>query len=138
MGTKLDQIKNHFRENKKVYISIGIGLVGGLTIAGITSAIVRSNILQRGMREEGLQRGPFNAASFVFSNKQTISVTTVLDRDGRGHPGWPVRNLETKQIFFSQGEAARAFDVSESVLSGHLKGKIPDVYGLHFERVSLG
>ena len=35
-------------------------------------------------------------------------------------------------------EAAQAFDIPESVLSGHLKGKFPDVDGLHFERVSLG
>ena len=91
------------------------------------------------MREAVDARGASgNTASFVFKNNQTINVTGVLDREGRGHPGWPVRNLETKHVFLSQKAAAEAFDIPATVLSGHLNGKFDNVDGLHFERVSLG
>lgn len=122
-------MKDHFKRNKDIYLFLGI--------AGITYYMMRSNIAQRGMSESGPQRGPANTASLIFRNKQVIKITNVLDREGRGHPGWPVRNLETKHIFFSQKQAAAAFDLNENVLSGHLNGKFPDANGLHFERVNL-
>jgi hypothetical protein len=134
MNDKIQSVKDHISRNKTIYISTGISIA----IAGITCAIMRSNIA-RGVMDGSDARGvSANIASHNFLNKSTINVTTVLDREGSGHPGWPVRNLETKQIFFSQKEASNYFDVPESVLSGHLKGKFPDVDGLHFERVSLG
>lgn len=127
-------IKTHIKKNKTAYIASAVTAV---VIAGITYTIMRSNIAQ-GEMGNGIARGEItNTASFSFRNKQTINVTTVLDREGRGHPGWPVRNLETKKIFFSQREAALAFDIPENVLSGHINGKFPDVDGLHFERVNL-
>jgi hypothetical protein len=100
---------------------------------------MRRNIARGVMGESGPQRGPANTASFsfMFKSPQKINITTVLDREGRGHPGWPVRNLETKNIFFSQKQAAEAFNIPQNVLSGHLKGKFSDVDGLHFERVNL-
>jgi len=127
-------VKAHVKRHQVAY-SVGAVIV----VAGITYYIVRSSIAQRGIRE-GLnaQRGLTNTASyFSFGNKQTINITTVLDREGRGHPGWPVRNLEFKKVFFSQREAANTFDISEGILSLHLQGKLPDAGGLHFERVNL-
>lgn len=133
MNEKIEQAKEHVRRNATIYITVG----GCLLSAGITYVVMRSNAA-RGVASEGNARGGLtNAASFNFRNKQTINVTTVLDREGRGHPGWPVRNIETKRIFFSQKEAAEVFGIPENVLSGHLNGKFPDVDGLHFERVSL-
>jgi hypothetical protein len=123
------QIKSHFERNKNTYIIIGI--------AGITYLIMRRNIAQGVMGGADAQGGSANTASFIFRNKQTIKISNVLARDGRGHPGWPVQNIETKQVFFSQKDAASAFDIPEGLLSGHLKGKFPDVDGLHFERVNL-
>lgn len=126
-------IRAHIERHRKFYY------VGSLAaVAGITYAITRSTIARGGMGE-GLNAhgGLTNTASFIFRNKQTLNVTTVLDRESRGHPGWPVRNLETKKLFFSQREAANAFDIPEGRLSGHIKGLYPDVDGLHFERVNL-
>jgi hypothetical protein len=130
---RYEKIKQHIKEHKVVY-SIGITAI---VTAGITLVIMRSNGLQGGPYVEGLRGGPENIASFNFRNSQTINVTTVIDRDGRGHPGWPVRNLETKHIFLSQKEAAKAFDIPQSLMSGHINGKFPDIDGLHFERVNL-
>lgn len=124
-----EEVKIHLEKHKNVYVFFGTAI--------ITALIMRSNVLQRGAGIGILPRGVTNTASQFFTNRSTINVITVLERTGRGHPGYPVRNLETMHPFFSQGEAAKAFGISESALSGHLKGKIPDVSGLHFERVSL-
>lgn len=130
-----EKIGQHLTDRKEFYIRVGIG-VG---VAGITALIMRSSIPRGGMRESVARGAASNTAShsFLFRSPQVVNITTVLDQGGRGHPGFPVRNLETKRLFFSQREAAMAFDIPESVLSGHLKGKFPDVDGLHFERANL-
>jgi hypothetical protein len=128
----LNEVKMHIKRHKVAY-SFGAGVV----IAGITYTIVRSNIA-RGAMDGVTGRGPVaNIASHFSFGDKTINVTTVLSRDGRGHPGWPVQNLETKQVFFSQKQAADAFGIPEKVLSGHIHGEFSDVDGLHFERVNL-
>jgi hypothetical protein len=129
-------VKDHIKEHKEVYVA-GAVFLGISVLAGITCTIMRSNIARGAMGEDIPRGGTINTASLIFRNQGTVNVTTVLDREGRGHPGWPCRNLETKRIFFSQREAALAFNIPESVLSGHLKGKFPEVDGLHFERVNL-
>lgn len=131
---RYEKVKKHIQDHKVAYSCA----VTGVMVAGITVVIMRSNIVRGAMGDSGVRGAPTNTASFTFRNKQTINVTTVLDREGRGHPGWPVRNIETKRIFFSQREAADTFDISYSALSGHLNGKFSDVDGLHFERISLG
>lgn len=136
MNARVQKVKDHLRKHKEAYIAGGACLAFG-ALAGITWPLVRSNIPQRGVSEGIAQREITNTASLIFRNRQTINITTVLDREGRGHPGWPCRNLETKRIFFSQREAAMTFDIPEGILSGHLNGKFPDAHGLHFERVNL-
>lgn len=128
------KIKDHLERHKVLYSCATTGMV----FAGITCLIMRSNAVRGAACINGIRGVPSNTASFNFKNKQTINVTTVLDREGRGHPGWPVRNLETKRIEFSQKDMADLFGISYTALSGHLNGKFPDVDGLHFERVSLG
>lgn len=128
----LNKVKEHVRKHKGVYL-IGSYVV----VAGITYYIMRGTRVQGALGINGVQGAPSNTASLIFRNKQTINVLTVLEREGRGHPGWPVRNLETKHIFLSQKAAADAFDISKQMMSGHLNGKFPDIDGLHFERVNL-
>jgi hypothetical protein len=127
-----EKIKDHIREHPVAY-SVSVGTI----VATITVLVMRSTTAPGGVGEANAPGGFSNTASFIFRNKQIINVTTVLDREGRGHPGWPVRNVETGRIFFSQREAATAFNIPEGKLSGHLNGKFPNVDGTHFERVSL-
>lgn len=129
-----NRLKDHFRKHKATY-SFG---VGGVIFAGFTYVIMRSSGLRGGPCAKGLRGGPGNTASQFFNNKSTINITTVIEREGRGHPGWPVRNLETKQVFLTQKDAADAFNIPESLMSGHVNGKFPDIDGLHFERINLG
>jgi hypothetical protein len=130
-----DDILSHFERHKIAY-SFAVGVM----IAGITTLIMRSKPRPMWRGVEPMPNVGFaNTASrsFVFRSPQTINVASVLDREGRGHPGWPVQNLETKQVFFSQKQAANAFNIGEGTLSSHLKGKFPDADGLHFNRVNL-
>jgi hypothetical protein len=126
-------VLKHVKDNKTEYL-VGVGALLG---AGITVLVMRSSAAHGGASEGNALGGLTNTASRVFSNKQTINVTTVLDREGRGHPGWPVRNTETCRIFASQREAANVFGIPEGRLSGQIKGVYPDVDGLTFERISF-
>jgi hypothetical protein len=133
-----DKAVTHLREHKEAYAFGTVCLIAGV-LAGIARPIVRSNTAQWGVGEGTARGGVANTASLslIFRNQQSIKVTTVLDREGRGHPGWPCRNLETKRTFLSQREAANYYGIPEGILSGHITGKFPDANGLHFERVNL-
>lgn len=128
-----EQVKTHIEKYKVFYALAG----GAIASAGITAIIMRSNAARGAAGGVEPRGGSYNTASYIYGKKHTINVTTVLDREGRGHPGWPVRNLETKQIFLSQKDAANKFGIPQNVLSAHIHGKFPDVDGLHFERVNL-
>lgn len=127
-----DGIKAHVGRHKVAY-SVGTIVV----IAGITCVIMRSYVAQGATSISDAQGGLTNTASFNFSNKPTINVITVLERSGRGHPGYPVMCLEDNIVYLSQKLAAEAYDFTEGLLVGHLAGKFPDVDGRHFIRVSL-
>ena len=128
----IEEVKTHIQKHKVAY------LVGShIVIAGITYAIMRSTVLQRGAGVGILHSEVTNTASpFSFGNKQSINIITVLESQ-KGHPGWPVRCVETGQKWLSQGAAAKELGVSEGLMSGHVQGKIPDIFGLHIERMSL-
>jgi hypothetical protein len=128
-----EAIVNHVKRHQVAY-SVGAVVV----FAGITYTIMRSKPRPMWGGMEPMPNAGFaNIASHFSLGDKTINITTVLNREGRGHPGWPVQNLETKQVFFSQKQAADAFNIGEGTLSSHLKGKFSDANGLHFERVNL-
>jgi len=128
----VESVKSHVKRHQVIY-SLG----AGVGIAGITSLIMRGQCA-------GIQRVPdrtltsvFARPLFIFSNHNKMNTTVAIFlRDGRGHPGYPIRCMETGDIFPSQDKAALAFGVYPSLLSGHLNGKFPDVHGWHFERLS--
>jgi hypothetical protein len=129
--TKIERIKRHFKERKDLYVGIGIGI--GIT--GITCLIMRGRHASVPRVLDGPARVTVRPLAFL-SNQRT-NVVAVIERAGRGHPGYLVRCLETGEIYLSQIEAASAINTYPSVMSGHLQGKLPDVHGMHFERVNL-
>lgn len=108
--------------------------MSNLLFAGITYAIMRG-------RYAGLLRGPDTAAMTVFVrplsffSKQTV--VTIISVSRQGPPSWVVRCLETNQIFTSQNQAAIEFGTSAANMSLHLRKKLPDIFGYHFERICL-
>lgn len=133
----LGKIKAHFVEHKELYIGLGIG-VG---VAGITAIIVRGRHaeVQRVSDEDPSVKRVIVRPLNILSNRPatTSSVVTVIERDGRGHPGYITRNLETNRYFPSQTKAAEEFDIPLSVMSDHIRGKFEDANGLHFERIVI-
>lgn len=133
--SKVQKIKQHIKDNKKVYVN-GISIV---VIAGLTTLIMRDRhaVLQTGA--DGLDVTTVRSFNFNFLARQLESgnVTTVISRDGRGHPGYITRWLEEMIDYETQGLAASEHGVPASVMSAHIQGKIPDVNGNHFVRVSV-
>ena len=129
----IEEVKTHIQKHKVAY---GVGT--GMIIAGITYVIMRGTVLHSGAGVGILHSEVTNTASpFSFGNKQSINIITVLESQ-KGHPGWPIRCIETGQKWLSQGAGAEALDVSKSMMSSHISKNIPDnIHGLHFERMSL-
>jgi hypothetical protein len=131
----MDRIKEHLQKYKTVYLCGATGVA----VAGITTLIMRG-------RYEGLGNagpyGPKTADTLVtmrplsFLSKQG-NVVKVINKYGRGRPGYLIHSLNTNEYFSSQREAASVFGISESILSKHLAGKIENAEGYMFERICM-
>lgn len=126
------KIKAHFQENWKLYAGVGIGVI----FAGITCLIVKGRY--EALANSGAY-GPETADTsvtmrpFSFLSHQE-NIVHVSHSNGVGRPGYLVHNLDTDKYFSSQRDAATYFGISETILSKHLSGKIPNAEGLMFER----
>ena len=129
------KMKKHLNENKRIYITGGITSV---VVAGFTYFIVREHyvaVLRVANEEKTIDIRPAVRSLSFFNNRPNTEIVTVIHNGYRGHPGFIVRNLETRLTFSSQREAAKHFGISPSILSSHLNGKFQDACGLHFERI---
>jgi hypothetical protein len=132
-------IRNHFEKYKTWYIIGGTG-VG---VAGITWAITRGyhTSVPRGL-ESSVPRGldgpaKVTVSPLAFFSKQNNNTIAVIERGGRGHPGYPVWCPETNQFWRSQNAVAKDWGVSDSIVSGHVRGKLPDINGNHLHRIPV-
>ena len=128
LKAKATAVKKHVEEHCFAYIA-----VTGAAVAGITCCIMRGRHAEIPRVSDGPDTVTVRPLSFFSRQENTI--TTVIEREGRGHPGYRVRCLETGEEFASQGEAARALKALPAIVSGHLKGKVDDVHGHHLERI---
>jgi hypothetical protein len=138
LDTLVESIKSHVKRHQVLY-SIG----AGFGIAGITSLILKgcyTGVLR--VPESSVPRvldGPVKVTVTPFSllsNRMTNNIVNVVHREGRGHPGYPVFDLDENILYMTQGLAAKALKTSDSIVSGHLKGKLPDVNGHHLVHVA--
>lgn len=133
---KYEAVKEHVTFYKAYYISGAGGvLLGGFAV--FTYSIMRGHYADgRGLSGNSTE---FNVRPLSFLSKQNVNtkIVNVVEREGRGHPGYIVRCKETGDIFQAQYLAAEAFNIPKSVLAGHLNGKFDDVDGLHFERIGV-
>jgi hypothetical protein len=128
-------MKKHFEENKKFYI----GIACGVALAGITWLIVREKTVKALVAQYPMQ-SPGDTSGFSFlqqNNSGTIRNVIVHERVGRGHPGYQIHCRETNLVWSSQKQAALANDVTVKEMSDHINGRLPDINGLHFERVVM-
>jgi hypothetical protein len=126
---RIERVKAHFEKHKTIYYCVGTGFL----TAGITAVVMRG-------RYAGIQRVPDGSDMITIRPLSILSrqnVVTVLERDGKGHPGYIIKCLETGQVFPSQASAAKTLGLYPSAISGHLNGKESHAGGFHFERVSI-
>lgn len=150
MNTKFDKFKVHFKENRKFYIGVGTGVA----FAGITCLIMRDEKptywAHRSLKEPhtmldaGVDRPARESmGSFFFGQSTFGSVTnvnnavTTVHKGSKGHPGFVTRCVETGEIFATQGDAAKAFDIPPEFLSKHLNYGRDLSENLHFERIGV-
>lgn len=133
MNERIEKVKTHIKEHKEAYItgSVCLGL------AGITMLYMRDRhaALLRGA--DGLKTADASVTvrPLSFFSNQKNEIVSTIHTGGRGHSGFMTRNIEHNVAFQTQGEAAKAFNISPANLSSHLNGKFDDVEGLHFERI---
>jgi hypothetical protein len=129
-----DKIKAHFERNKTRYY---IGSIVG--VAGITCIIMRgqSSVVRNAASEGVTDLLSSSVRPLAFFSKQIVNIVTVIEREGRGHPGYLTICEETKEIFRTQGAAARHIGVTATAMSRHMLGDLPHINGLHFTRVAL-
>lgn len=132
--TVFEKVKKHLEDNKDVYILIAIGV----SAAAFTTIIMRERIPLFNSAPENSTEFNIRPLTFLSRNvDQSTHIVNVVEREGRGHPGYIIRCLETKELFPSQTKTAEVFGGNSTSLTGHLQGKFPDFCGYHFERVGV-
>lgn len=118
MKERIERVKSHLRENKKVYLSgtigVGIGAVGALLTANKSSLVKNAQI-----------------QLLTWKSNQTLEVFI----EALGDPGNIIQDNVTGTIYASQGQAARELGISASEISKHLNGKKDHVSGHIFTRL---
>ena len=114
---KLDKIRTHISENRKVYIAAGVGIAVG---AGITAVI---------LKKPDTQIAPKINQILSYKPNATLEVHI----EALGDPGNIIQDLTTGTVYASQGQAARELGVNPARISENLAGKIPDVKGHAFK-----
>lgn len=124
-----DRVRAHFERNKKRYYVVSI--VG---VAGITLLIVRGRTIGVASSIPNGSEMIINRPFTFFSNRTDI--VTVIEREGRGHPGYRILCDETRETWDSQIKAATAVGTLPIYMSKHLRGELPHIYGKHYRRIA--
>ena len=112
--SKIESIKNHVREHKKVYVCTGVSLGVGIAIGfGVSRNTMPAMVNVR----------PIQALN--YKSTQTVEVVV----EALGDPGNIVQDLTTGTIYASQNQAAKALGAYPADVSRHLKGLSNSVKG---------
>lgn len=119
--SKIQKVKQHFRDNKKVYITgatcLTVGAAAGFLYPN--RQIIISNIKMLNYKPT--------------DNSTTINAQILVEAPGRRmHPGYVIRCNETGEVASSIRRMAEVIGVSNRDLAKHLRGEIPDVNGMTF------
>lgn len=111
-----DRVKQHLKENKKVYL-VGAGcLTAGYLLRGRPEV---KNIVD----------------SFNIKYKSPTSNLVITELARRGHPGNKILVNETGEVFASLRRCAEALGVHRIDLYRYFNNEIPDVKGFTFEKL---
>jgi hypothetical protein len=128
----LNTVKDHVEKHKTAYYIGGIVVVAGVVY-----------IVTRRRYDVKLTFSPsvtelMNKLKVTGNWKPEVHANLIkINVHDTGRPGYLTRSIEFDKYFPTQTETARTFGVSNSTLSRHLNGHIPDAKGLHFERFAV-
>lgn len=116
--SKIENIKNHVRENKKAYIVGASSLAIGVGI-GVGAALIKSGNVSIVASGDGNQ---------IVGKAKTVN-QVMFEMVERSTPSKPVHLKGTNLYFNSLSEAARETGHSLSMISQNVNGHISDVKG---------
>lgn len=116
MGQRIEKVKQHFCDNKKAYFACGL-------TAATTYYLTRSGDQVRVDTHNIKINSPTN---------NVVEVQMVRP----GPKSYVVQCRETQATYPSLRAAARAADINPGELSKHLKGDVPSVNGLHYDKLT--
>ncbi len=124
MNARIAKVKNHVKDNSKVYIGTAVGVVIGAAVSVIvigrsdTGTEIVQKIVQIGLKNE----------------KANNVVVNLVERSTASKP---VHLVGTNLYFNSLSEAARETGHHLSQLSKHINGQLPDLNGDVFEILEM-
>ena len=118
MSERLNKVKNHIANNKKIYIVVGITAAVSVT----TTVILMKQHSVNVVHAELVQN--MNQVALGWGNNQTI-----INLVERSTPSTPVHLVGTNKYFASMSEAARETGHSVANISKNVHGLRPDVNG---------
>ena len=125
--TKWDRVKNHFRENRNLY------LVGGVCIAA-------GAVLGYSLKDEGDDFALEAAGDMALGDmdKSTHNTTNNVTVNMGGPMHKIVKNASTGEVFESLTDAAESAGVSVSMMSRHVNGHKDHISGDVYEIIGMG
>lgn len=119
MHARLERVKTHVQSNKTAYI------VGGtcLVVGALGTMVVNRTGVQLAISNPGI------------INWRPSAMNLQINITRPGPKAFVIQCAETQEIWPSLRQAAKDLGHNPGTLSAHLKGKIPDVGGLHLEKV---
>lgn len=125
--TKWERVKNHFRENRKVYLAGGVCLVVGVALG-------------YSLKDEGddVKMEALGDINFGELDKSTHNTTNNVTVNMGGHMHKIVKNTSTGEVFESVNAAAESAGVPRTVMSRHINGHTDHVSGDIYEIIGIG
>lgn len=123
MYQKIEKMKQHIQENKKVYIAAA----GGMVVGGIGVCI--------GVRQVNPKQITNIKQGIAVNSPNTVHQMMINQLQRRGHPGNVILWIEKDLYCESQNRMASTAGLDAGMLSKHLNGKIDNVNGNHFIKV---
>jgi hypothetical protein len=125
--TKWERVKDHFRENRNIYLAGGVCLVAGA-------------VLGYSLKDEGDVFALEAAGDMALGDmdKSTHNTTNNVTVNMGGPMHKIVKNNSTGEVFESVTAAAESAGVSISSMSKHINGHTDHIFGDEYEIVGIG
>ena len=128
-NTRIERIKKHIKDNKKVYITATI--TGGVCLIAGAAATYVYGVKRNGiLTQQVIDSWKFQWKPVTNTNYTTKTITKYGNDAGR--PGKEVFDTLTKKWYKSISLASRGTGLSQTLISNQLSGRANDIHGPRF------